>query len=114
MFHIKVLYLQRNWGKNALFHDYLLSYSAEPKTEGIDEDAVTEVRALPVLIQSNGGTITVQGASEGTEIYVYSVNGMKEGSAIATKGFATINTSLQPGSTAIVRIGEKAVKVLVK
>ena len=67
-----------------------------------------------MLIQSNGGTITVQGASEGTEIYVYSVNGMKEGSAITTKGFATINTSLQPGATAIVRIGEKAVKLLVK
>ena len=75
---------------------------------------MTEVKALPVLIQSNGGTITVQGANEGTEIMVYGVNGMKEGSAIATKGFATINTSLQPGSTAIVRIGEKAVKVLVK
>ena len=92
----------------------MLSYSAEPKTEGIDEDAVAEVKALPVLIQSNGGMITVQGANEGTEIMVYGVNGMKEGSAIATKGFAIINTSLQPGSTAIVRIGEKAVKVLVK
>ena len=87
----------------------------QPNTEGIvAEDAVTEVKALPVLIQSNGGTITVQGANEGTEIMVYSVNGMKQGSAIATNGFATINTSLQPGSTAIVKIGEKAVKVLIK
>ena len=87
----------------------------QPNTEGIvAEDAVTEVKALPVLIQSNGGTITVQGANEGTEIMVYSVNGMKQGSAIATNGFATINTSLQPGSTAIVKIGEKAIKVLIK
>ena len=87
----------------------------QPNTEGIvAEDAVTEVKALPVLIQSNGGTITVQGANEGTEIMVYSVNGMKQGSAIATNGFATINTSLRPGSTAIVKIGEKAVKVLIK
>ena len=87
----------------------------QPSTEGIiAEDAVTEVKALPVLIQSNGGTITVQGANEGTEIMVYSVNGMKQGSAIATNGFATINTSLQSGSTAIVKIGEKSIKVLVK
>ena len=87
----------------------------QPSTEGIvAEDAVTEVKALPVLIQSHGGTITVQGANEGTEISVYSVNGMKQGSAIATNGLATINTSLQPGSTAIVKIGEKAIKVLVK
>ena len=80
----------------------------------VAEDAVTEVKALPILIQSNRGTITVQGANEGTEIMVYSVNGMKQGSAIATNGFATINTSLRPGSTAIVKIGEKAVKVLIK
>ena len=87
----------------------------QPVTNGvIQEDAVTEVKTLPVLIQTQSGTITVQGANEGTEIMVYSVSGTKQGSAIATKGFATIDTSLQPGSTAIVRIGEKTVKVLVK
>ena len=87
----------------------------QPSTEGIvNEDAVTEVKALPVLIQSNRGIITVQGANEGTEIMVYSVNGMKLGSAIATQGLATISTSLQPGSTAIVKIGEKAIKVLIR
>ena len=64
------------------------------------------------MIQSNGGTITVQGANVGTEITVFSVNGMKQGSAIATQGLAVINTSLQPGSTAIVKTGEKTVKVL--
>ena len=87
----------------------------QPSTEGIvNEDAVTEVKALPVLIQSNRGTITVQGANEGTEVSVFSVNGMKQGSAIATNGLATIYTSLHPGSTAIVKIGEKAIKVMVK
>jgi len=87
----------------------------QPSTEGIvAEDAVTEVKALPVLIQSNGGTITVQGANEGTEISVYSVNGMKQGSAIATQGLAAIETTLRPGSVAVVKIGDKAVKVLIK
>ncbi len=87
----------------------------QPSTEGIvNEDAVTEVKALPILIQSNRGTITVQGANEGTEVSVFSVNGMKLGSAIATQGLATISTSLQSGSTAIVKIGEKAIKVLIK
>jgi len=80
----------------------------------VAEDAVTEVKALPILIQSNRGTITVQGANEGTEVSVFSVNGMKQGSAIATNGLATIYTSLHPGSTAIVKIGEKAIKVMVK
>ena len=87
----------------------------QPSTEGIiAEDAVTDVKALPVLIQSNGGTITVQGVNEGTEVFVYSVNGLKQGSAIATQGMAIINTSLQPGTVAIVKIGERSVRVAVK
>ena len=96
-------------------HATLCWIDQQPVTNGVvQEDAVTEVKALPVLIQNNGGTVTVQGAAEGTEVMVYSVNGMKQGSAIATNGFATINTSLQPGTTAIVKIGEKAIKVQVK
>jgi len=85
----------------------------EPQTEGV-EDAVAEVKALPVLIQTQGGAITVQGAAEGTNVFVYGVNGMLQGSAIADEGIAILNTSLQPGSVAIVKIGEKAVKVLLK
>ena len=88
----------------------------QPSTEGIiAEDAVTEVKALPVLIQSNGGTITIQGVAEGTPIAVYGIDGKIYGSIIAEKDDrATIATSLQLGSVAIVKIGEKAVKLLVK
>ena len=85
----------------------------QPDTEGI-EDAVTEVKAMPVLIQSQGGTISIQGAVEGTNVSVYSVNGMLQGSAIADKGITILNTSLQPGSVVIVKIGDKSVKVLMK
>ena len=87
----------------------------EPATEGIvNEDAVKEVKAMPVLIQTQGGTITIQGASEGSPIAIYSVDGKQYGSAIAEKDSTTIATSIQPGSVAVVKIGEKAVKVLVK
>ena len=87
----------------------------EPKTEGItDEDAVTEVKAVPVLVQTQGSNITIQGAVEGTSIDIYSVDGKKYGSADAEEGRTAIATSLQPGSVAIVKIGEKAVKVLLK
>ena len=87
----------------------------EPAAEGLtDEDAVAEVKALPVLIQTQGSSITVQGAAEGTNVSVYSVNGMLQGSAIANEGITILNTSLQPGSVAIVKIGDKAVKVMVK
>jgi hypothetical protein len=87
----------------------------EPQTEGIiDEDAVAEVKAVPVLIQTQGGNITIQGAAEGTPIAVYDTSGKQYGSTISEKDRTTISTSLQPGTTAIVKIGEKAVKVVTK
>jgi hypothetical protein len=85
----------------------------EPKTEGIT-NSVSNVRALPLLIQNNGSTLTVSGADDGTPIAVYSINGTQAGSAISQNGAATIPTSLQPGSVAIVKIGEKAIKVVIK
>ncbi len=75
---------------------------------------VIEVKAMPALIQSQGGTITIQGAADGTPITVYSTDGKECGSTIAAGGNATIATSLQSGSIAVVKIGKKAVKVLLK
>ena len=87
----------------------------EPQTEGItDEDAVTEVKAVPVLIQTQGGNITIQGAAEGTPIAVYDISGKQYGSTISEKDRATISTSLQPGTIAIVKIGEKSVKIAMR
>ena len=86
---------------------------AEPKTEGIDEDAVTEVRALPVLIQSHGGTISIQGLDAGTLVSIYSTDGKQQGSMVVN-GATTIRTSLQPSSIAIVKIGERSIKIPVK
>ena len=86
---------------------------AEPNTDG-DVDAVKEMKAMPVLIQTQGSAITIQGTSDGTEIAVYSTNGMLQASAIAINGSVTLNTSLRTGSVAVVKIGEKAVKVLMK
>ena len=85
----------------------------EPKTEGLDA-GIAQVPALAVLIQSNGGTIVVQGADDGTKVCVYSVNGTQAGSAVINNGSAIVGTNLQPGSVAIVKIGNKSVKVVVR
>ena len=68
----------------------------------------------PILIQSNGGVLTIQGADEGTQVSVYSINGTEAGKAISRNGSATVNTNLQAGSMAIVKVGEKSVKVVIK
>ena len=85
----------------------------QPQTEGIT-NGIANIPANAVLIQSEGGSIKVQGVDEGTQVNVYSINGTQAGSAISQSGAATINTNLQPGSIAIVKIGQKSVKVVIK
>ena len=85
----------------------------QPKTEGIT-DGVTNIPANAVLIQSQGGTITVQGCDEGERVSVYDINDTQTGSSISQNGAAIVNTNLQPGSIAIVKIGDKSVKVVMK
>ena len=87
-----------------------------PDMKGIaeDEDIVTEVKAMAVLIQSEDGTINVKGAEDGTNVSVYEVNGMLLGSTVSNNGQANIRTNMQSGSTAIVKIADRSVKVLIK
>ena len=85
----------------------------QPKTEGIT-NGIANVAAQAVLIQSEGGSIKVQGVDEGTQVNVYGINGTQAGSAISQSGAATINTNPKPGSVAIVKIGQKSVKVRIK
>lgn len=79
-----------------------------------DEDALTDVQAVPVLIQTQGNTIAVQGAEAGTEIILYGLNGVILDSVVATTSTASLNASGLSGSVAIVKIGDKTVKVQVK
>ena len=87
----------------------------QPVTNGIiAEDAVNEVKALPVLIQSQAGFITVSGLDAGTEVSAYNTSGMLLDTIISGQDTTTLRTKLPAGSTAIVKIGERAVKVMVK
>ena len=85
----------------------------EPKTEGI-ENSVAQVRAKAVLIQTESGRISVNGAENGTYISVYDTNGVLSGTAISQNGSAIVNTTLQEGNVVIVKIGDKSVKVIVR
>lgn len=81
----------------------------EPSISGIGE-----IPARALLIQSEGGMMTVEGADDGQQISVYGINGTQAGAAVSRNGRANIATNLQPGTIAIVKIGEKSVKVVVK
>ena len=85
----------------------------QPKTEGITH-GIANIPANAVLIQSEGGSIKVQGVDEGTQVNVYGINGTQAGSAISQNGQAVVATNLQAGSVAIVKIGQKSIKVAMK
>ena len=74
----------------------------------------TQTREVPALVTSHRGTIVVQSEANGLPVAVYATDGQIHGSSIVRNGQATVNTHLQAGSIAIVKIGDKAVKVVVK
>ena len=73
-----------------------------------------QLKAMPVLIQAADGQISVEGAPEGTKVAVYDASGVEMGTAISRGGTTLIPTHIAKGSIAIVKIGEKVVKVKVK
>lgn len=75
-----------------------------------DEDAISEIKALPVAIQSQGGCISVTGISDGSQITVCDISGKFLGTAVAAQGSATIKTNLPAGSIVIVNTGGKTFK----
>ena len=85
----------------------------QPKTEGIT-NGVAQIAARPVLVKTDNGFITVEGVDERTNVSVYTTDGKQVGSTISQNNIATIATSIQSGSIAIVKVGDKAIKVVMK
>ena len=81
---------------------------------GDDETDIISVPSQPVIIQCTNGMITLTGLADGTTITVYNTAGVELGMAVASTGTATIATSLEAGATAIVKIGNRSVKITVK
>ena len=80
----------------------------------IDVTSISQVPAQAILIQSEGGVLTVQGLDDGQQVRVYSINGTEAGAAISSNGMVTVGTNLKAGSVAIIKIGDRSVKVAIK
>ena len=72
-----------------------------------------DVSSKSAFITSNNGVITVDCSLEGETVAVYTTNGTAVGTAVIANGSATIQSGLSKGSVAIVKIGNKSVKVVV-
>ena len=79
-----------------------------------EEDGILTIPSKPVLISTQGGTITVSGLAAGTAVAAYSTASTQLATATATDGTATLTTGLEAGSIAIVKIGNYSVKVAIK
>lgn len=84
----------------------------EPRTEGITN--IAQIRANAIMIQSGDGVLNVSGVDDGQIVSVYSVSGQIMGTSKASNNQATIATNLKQGEIAIVKIGEKSVKVVIQ
>ena len=76
-----------------------------------EETGVISVPTAPVLVQGNGGILTVSGVVQNTEVVVYTIDGIEVDRAVASDGTATIYTGLQSGTIVVVKFGNKSVKV---
>ena len=112
-YHISVYATKLGYEDSDIATATLCWIEVDPKTEGIT-NIVSSVRARAVLIQSNGNQLTISGADEGTAINVFDISGKPAGSAKVSAETTTVNTSLRSGDIGIVKIGEKAIKVLIK
>ena len=85
----------------------------EPKAEG-DIDEVVEVKASPLLIQYRENKIVITGVDDGTDIRVYNVSGSLIGSAQSRGRQAVVDAVFPTDSVAIVKVGNNAVKVIIR
>ena len=70
--------------------------------------------AKAVLVRAEGGQLIVEGADDNTNISFYTIDGVQVGTSTSKNGVASINTSVSKDSVAIMKIGNRSVKVIMK
>ena len=80
-----------------------------------EEKGILKVASTPALIQSSNGIIIIQGLEKGTSVSVYTTSGMEVASGVAEENVTLIfDTQMTKGEVAIVKMGAKSVKVMMK
>ena len=80
-----------------------------------EEKGILKVASTPALIQSSNGIIIIQGLEKGTSVSVYTTSGMEVASGVAEENVTlTLDTQMTKGEVAIVKMGAKSVKVMMK
>lgn len=111
-YHISVYAIADGYNDSEVSTATLFWIDTEPM-QGEISDRV-EIPAIPVLMKSQDGTITIEGLGNGTQVDFFTTDDIQLGSTTSVRGVATFSTSLATGTVVIVRIGQKTVNFVVK
>ena len=78
-----------------------------------DDTGIINIPAKAALVTSNGGVLSISCQLDGAEVAVYTTDGVLIATTAIENGAATVTTGLSKGDIAIVRIGNKSIKVIV-
>ena len=81
--------------------------------ENDENNNVINIPAKAVLVTSNNGTINITCSLEGESVELYTSDAMFIESTTIENGCATIESGLSKGDIAIVKIGEKSIKIII-
>ena len=117
MYHVSAFAQKPGWEDSDVAEGTLCWIEIDPKKEGISDlstSAKAAMQAMAVLIQANDGEVSIEGLPEGTEVSICDVSGMQQGMAMSRDGRAKISTCMKADQVAVVKMGNRAVKVLMK
>ena len=110
---ISVYAIKPGYSNSEIASATLCWIDVDPQTEGFT-NAVAQMPAHAVLIQSENGQVSVKGIDDGTDGAIYGTDGVKAGAGVCQGGQAVVSTNMPEGSIAIVKIGRRSVKVVMK
>lgn len=112
-YNISVYAMKAGYEDSDVAYATLCWIEADPQMENIEE-GIAQIPVHPVMIQMQGGDISIIGADDGAEVLIYSLRGQKIGQAISKNGSAIISANLKSGENVIVRIGDSTLKVILR
>lgn len=87
---------------------------ATPTGEGFTDGVeAAEIKAVPVLVQADGGGLSIVGAESGTPVQAYDLSGKLLSTTTAVEGTTYMSLAADT-KLVILRIGSKSMKVMVK
>lgn len=100
-------------GKKQLYNEinYWKRFS---KIEEFVVNDITLSNNIQTIVDAEDGTISVSGLADGQQVAIYQTDGKQVATAKAYNGSANVATNISKGTPVIVKIGEKAVKVVMQ